>query len=353
MGQPSRAEADAAVASHYLDFAAIDAPIALCSAAGMLQAATGTARSLLRRVSHIEQLPALVPAELWSLLERTAPGEAVEWRSLVAPHDVLGCTRYLATPGAYVLLMRELSAKRLALAEALHRQRIDMTGHLVASIARDIRSSVASMVYSAEFLNVGLTSAGPQVISETMGDIARASQSLQHTLDSLLDYARLGPSVSLPVQLRDVLNRAMASLRGEYGEHTHRLRVDLAPRAERVCGNPLVVEQIFVSLLRNAVEASASPRCVIVTAFPAPAPESPLGAPPGVCIRVWDDGPGIPEDYRRFVFEPFFTTKQGSLGLGLPIARRAAESLAGSLELSDDDAGTCFSLYLPCVEEAP
>jgi signal transduction histidine kinase len=72
-----------------------------------------------------------------------------------------------------------------------------------------------------------------------------------------------------------------------------------------------------------------------------------------VCIRVWDDGPGIPEDYRRFVFEPFFTSKPGSLGLGLSIARRAAESLSGGLELSDDDAGTCFSLYLPCVEEAP
>lgn len=354
MGQLSRAEADASVASHYLDIATIDAPIALCSATGMLQAATGTARSLLRRVSHIEQLPALVPHELWSLLERSAPGVAVEWRSPIAPHDVLGCTRYLATPGAYVLLMRELSAKRLALAELLHRQRTDMTGHLVASIARDIRSSVASMVYSAEFLNVGLTSAGPEIISETMGDIARASKSLQHTLDSLLDYARLGPSVSLPVQLRDVLNRAMASLRGQHGEHSHRLRVDLAPRAERVCGNPIVIEQIFVSLLRNAVEASASPRCMIVTAFPAPAPDSaPLGARPGVCIRVWDDGPGIPDDHRGFVFEPFFTTKQGTLGLGLPIARQAAESLAGSLELSDDDTGTCFSLYLPCVEEAP
>jgi signal transduction histidine kinase len=77
------------------------------------------------------------------------------------------------------------------------------------------------------------------------------------------------------------------------------------------------------------------------------------GAPPGVCIRVWDDGPGIPDDSRRFVFEPFFTSKPGSLGLGLSIARRAAESLSGGLELSDDDAGTCFSLYLPCVEEAP
>ena len=354
MGQPSRAEADASAAPHYLDIATIDAPIALCTANGVLQAATGSARSLLRRLSLIEQLPAAMPPQLWSLLERSAPGEAVEWRSLVAPHEVLGCTRYLATPGAYVLLMREVSAKRRLFSELLHRQRLEIAGHLVAGIARDIRSAVASMVYSAEFLNASGTSAPPEVLSETMGDISRASTSLQATLDALLDYAHLGPSVSLPVQLRDVLNRAMASLRTQYGERAHRVRVDLAPRTELVRGNPIVIEQLFVSLLRNAVEAAEAPRCVIVTAFPTDAPAGVArGVPSGVCIRVWDDGPGIPADHRSFVFEPFFTTKPGSLGLGLSMARQAAESLDGSLELAEDDTGTCFSLYLPCAEETP
>jgi signal transduction histidine kinase len=354
MGQLSQAEADASVAPYYLDIATTDAPIALCTTSGLLQAATGSARSLLRRLSRIEHLPATLPSELWSLLEGSAPGEAVEWRSLAEPHEVLGCTRYLAAPGAYVLLMREMSAKRLLLSDLLHRQRLETTGHLVAGIARDIRSSVASMVYSAEFLNASGRSAPPEVLSETMGDISRASASLQGTLDALLDYAHLGPAVSLPVQLRDVLNRAMASLRGQYGERSHRIRVDLAPRAELVRGNPIVIEQLFVSLLRNAVEAAAAPRCVIVTAFPMAAPPSlSRGVTSGVCIRVWDDGPGIPADHRRFVFEPFFTTKPGSLGLGLAMARQAAESLDGQLELTDDETGTCFSLYLPCAEEIP
>jgi two-component system C4-dicarboxylate transport sensor histidine kinase DctB len=206
------------------------------------------------------------------------------------------------------------------------------------------------MVYSAEFLNVSARSAEPEVLSETVGDISRASASLQQTLDFLLDYARIGPSVSIAVTLRDVLNRAIASLRGQYGERSDRLRVDVAPRAELVRGNPIVIEQIFVSLLRNAVEASATPRCVIVTAFPA---SMPPGKPASICVRVWDDGPGIPLEHRRFVFEPFFTTKQGSLGLGLAIARQAAETLDGSLELTDDDTGTCFTLHLPRAEDVP
>ncbi len=353
MGQPSRAETDACVASFYLDIATVEAPIACCTESGLLQAATSSARALLRRVSQLEELPAQLPPELWGLLERTVPGDAVEWRSPSAPREVLGCTRYTGAPGSYVLLMRDVSSKRLALSELIHRQRVDMTEHLVAGIARDIRGSVASMVYSAEFLNASANVAAPKEISETVHDISRASASLQRTLDSLLDYACIGPSVCVPVQLRDVLNRAVASVRGQYGDRSHRVRIDVAPRAESVRGNPLVVEQIFVNLLRNAVEACAAPCCVIVTAFLAPPPHGALRGAPCVSIRVWDDGPGIPTDHRRFVFDPFFTTKQGSLGLGLAMARKAAESLEGHLELTDDDTGTCFSLYLPRAEEVP
>lgn len=154
--------------------------------------------------------------------------------------------------------------------------------------------------------------------------------------------------------LRESLNRALGSLRMHYRDGQHRVRVDLAPRAEWVRGNPIVIEQIFVSLLLNAVEASAAPRCVIVTAFPALRPLSPsVDGPLHICVRVWDDGPGIPASHRSFVFEPFFSTKQGSPGLGLSLARQAAESMEGSLELTDDDAGTCFSLYLPGCESEP
>jgi signal transduction histidine kinase len=351
MGELSRAQGDASVASRSLDIATVEAPLALCSATGVVQAATAPALALLRRVAAVSSLPSPVPPELWRLLERTVTGEAVEWRPLGMAHEVLGCTRYPAASGGYLLLMREVSSKRLALSERLHRQRLDQTERLVASVARELRSSVASVVYSADFLNGRGEGIEPEVLAETVRDISKASASLQQTLDALLDYAHLGPSVSMRVPLREVLNRALGLLRKHYREGAHRLRVDVAPGAENVRGNPLVIEQIFVNLLLNAVEASAAPRCVIVTAFPGPrGPDEGSAAPPPICIRVWDDGPGILPDHRPFVFDPFFTTKQGSPGLGLMIARQAAESLAGRLELTDDESGTCFSLYLPGVE---
>jgi signal transduction histidine kinase len=354
MGEPSRAEGDALSASRSLDIATVEAPIAVCTANGVLQGATSPALALLRRVSKVDKLPCAVPADLWRLLERTPCGEAIEWRPLGAPHEVLGCTRYPAAPGSYVVLMREISGQRLALSERLQRQRLDETERLVACIARDLRSSVASVVYSADFLSGRGVDIEPGVLSETVRDISKASSSLQQSLDALLDYARLGPTVSVPVQLREVLSRAVGSLRTHYRDGAHRLRMDVAPRAELVRGNPLVIEQIFVSLLLNAVEASAAPRCVIVTAFPALRPLDPhVGTPFYICIRVWDDGPGIPPEHRSVLFDPFFTTKPGSAGLGLSVARKAAESLDGLLELTDDETGTCFSLYLPGYEGGP
>jgi signal transduction histidine kinase len=354
MGEPSRAEDDALVVPHALDIAAVEAPIALCTASGELLGATRPALLLLKRTSHIGELPESVPLDLWRLLERTATGEAVEWRGNAAPHEVLGCSRYPVAPGSFLLLMREVASKRLAQAELLQKQQQAVLERLVSSITRDIRGSVASVVYSADFLKVSGGHLAERVLSETVKDIAKASSSLQQTLDALLDYAQLGPSVSVTVSLRDVLNRALGSLRTHYREGAHRVRMDVAPRAESVRGNPLIIEQILVSLLLNSVEASAAPRCVIITAFPALRPFSTnTSGPLHVCIRVWDDGPGIAPAHPRRVVDHFFSTKQGSAGLGLSLARQAAERMEGTLELTDDDTGTCFSLYLPVAGEQP
>jgi signal transduction histidine kinase len=354
MGEPSRADGDASETSRSLDIATVQAPIAVCTLSGVLLSATPPALELLARASLGEEPLRSVPPELWALLEGAATGEAVEWRPPGSSREVLGCTRYPGAPGTCVLLMREVRTERLEVAERLQRQRLDLTERLVASLARELRGSVASVVYSADFLNGRGTEIEPAVLAETVRDISQASASLQETLDALLDYAHLGPSVSVPVSLREVLHRAIGSLRQYYREGAHRVRMDVAPRAEVVRGNPLVIEQIFVNLLLSAVEAASSSRCVIITAFPATRPSDPhVGTPFYVCVRVWDDGPSISPEHRGFVFDPFFSTKQGRPGLGLALARQAAQSLDGELELADDESGTCFSLYLPGGEGRP
>jgi signal transduction histidine kinase len=296
---------------------------------------------MLRSLRVIESIPAVLPRDLWDRLNAVADGEAVEWPPPEAGR-LLGCTRYPGASGGFLLLMRELSDKRAQLSERLHRQRLESTGRLIASIAHDIRSSVASIVYSADFLDVSGTALNHETLRESVLDICNASRRLQLTVDGLLDFARLGPTISVPVSLPDVLNRAHGLVRSLYREGAHRLHVHVSRDAEWVRGNPIVIEQIFVNLLLNAAEAAPGHRSVVVNART----DEDVGHERRVSVRVHDDGPGVPEALREAIFSPFFTTKAEGSGLGLTSAREAAESQEGDLLLEPSARGACFVVQL-------
>lgn len=73
-----------------------------------------------------------------------------------------------------------------------------------------------------------------------------------------------------------------------------------------------------------------------------------------VLVCVQDDGPGIPVERRDSVFEAFVTSKANGTGLGLTMAREAALSIGGHLQLDEAATGCRFGVVLPVVrtEEA-
>jgi signal transduction histidine kinase len=329
-----------------LRFRDIEAPVALCFRTGEIEAATGQAFELLQRVKVIDGLPAKLPPELWAQLERVTAGEAVEWRPPSDGQSILGCTRY-HVGDRYLLLMKEVSHKHAALSRRLHSQRLEATGRLVASVAHELRNAVASIVYSAELLEMADMNLPAEAIRQTLEEMVAASKQLQSSVDSLLGYARLGPNVSTPVSLREVMTRAQGFLRSSYREGRNKLVVDIAPVADWVQGNTHTIEQIFVNLLLNASEASKTPIHVRVFSDLAPMPHVESREPTHVRVRVWDDGPGVPDAMRQMIFQPFYSTRDQGTGLGLTIAIEAARSLNGTLVLEDRAPGACFAVYLP------
>lgn len=105
-----------------------------------------------------------------------------------------------------------------------------------------------------------------------------------------------------------------------------------------VTGNLLTIEQIFVNLVFNSLEASQRPTAVHVWA---------RVEAQTVRVLVEDDGPGIRADHRHLVFEPMFTTKEHGVGLGLTSARESARSAGGDIQLVRWSQGTAFEVTLP------
>lgn len=103
----------------------------------------------------------------------------------------------------------------------------------------------------------------------------------------------------------------------------------ITPERLSISGDPDLLAQVMLNLVRNAALAGASRVELRVLAT----------RHGGVRIDVADDGPGIPADRREDVFLPFYTTRRDGSGVGLSFARQVALAHGGSIMATDSDLG--------------
>jgi signal transduction histidine kinase len=117
------------------------------------------------------------------------------------------------------------------------------------------------------------------------------------------------------------------------------------PKAPKVLGDRTQLQQVFVNLAVNAIQAMAQVETirrmlVIRTA---------LSDAHTLCCIFEDSGPGIEREHLDHLFDSFFTTKEAGMGLGLPISRSIIEAHGGYIRADNDSAygGARFSVTLP------
>jgi two-component system cell cycle sensor histidine kinase/response regulator CckA len=100
---------------------------------------------------------------------------------------------------------------------------------------------------------------------------------------------------------------------------------------------------VLVNLVTNAAEAAALGGHSVRIALRAQ-----LGDPPGACLEVSDNGPGMDATTRERIFDPFFSTKLTGRGLGLPVSLGLVRAAGGTLEVdSEPGRGTTVRVLLP------
>ena len=107
------------------------------------------------------------------------------------------------------------------------------------------------------------------------------------------------------------------------------LSVRVEPDGAAIDGDPNLLAQVALNLIRNAALAGARKA------------EFRIGGLRGdhVTIEVADDGPGIPVDRREDVFLPFYTTRRDGSGVGLSFARQVALAHGGTIAAGEADIG--------------
>jgi signal transduction histidine kinase len=147
-------------------------------------------------------------------------------------------------------------------------------------------------------------------------------------------------TVAEPVDLAQSLSNTIAVLKAKARSKAVAVSVELEPDLPRVRGFVGELNQIWGNLIDNALDAVPESGRVDVVA----------GRHNGrVCVRIADNGSGIPAEIRDRIFDPFFTTKPAGLGtgLGLDIVRRLVQHNDGTIEVDSAPGRTEFRVSLP------
>jgi len=228
-----------------------------------------------------------------------------------------------------------------------HVSRVAVAGELSGSLAHQLNQPLGAILANAEAAEL-LIDSGAAPLEQLKGILADIRKDDLRARDVIQRLRRLlaRQDASLgSLDLREALHEAQAVLAPEARRRRVTFAFEPAPAPILVRGDRLLIEQVVVNLVLNAMEAVADlpedRRRVALSAFR----EGDVAV-----VVVADRGPGITADHLPHVFESFFTTKPRGLGLGLSIARTLIESMDGTIAVeSEKDAGATFRVRLPVL----
>jgi two-component system NtrC family sensor kinase len=231
-------------------------------------------------------------------------------------------------------------------AQLAHTEKMAAVGTLAAGVAHEVNNPLAGVLTCIE--NMRADPENREMREQYLALIHDGVKRIERTVANLLDFSRprsmrLGPT-SLNQSLTHVLNLVRFQLRKSDVEP----RLELDPRDPRITGDRFQIEQLFLNLVLNALQAMPDGGTLTLRTRRRGGFE---------LAEIGDTGLGIPEAIRERIFDPFFTTReigQGT-GLGLAVSYNIAAAHGGTIEVETTEGeGSLFRVLFPVeADERP
>lgn len=227
-------------------------------------------------------------------------------------------------------------------ARQLHNtEKLAAAGQVAAGLTHELGNALAIIRGSAQFL-LGYPGDRRHANREYLEVIQRSVGAADSIIRELMSFARPREPLLTAMDVTEPLDRACLLLKGEFAKHGVEVVQQYARGLPPIQGDSEQLQQVFLNLLLNAVQAMEDGGMITLRAV--------FDPPEGVRVELMDTGRGIPMEHLDRIFDPFFTTRERGTGLGLSIAYRHVEVHRGRLTVeSEEGRGTRFTVLLPAM----
>lgn len=216
-----------------------------------------------------------------------------------------------------------------------HKERLALIGEMSATIAHEIRNPLGGIRGFASFLEQDLPADDPR--QRFVKKIMQGIQTLEHTINDLLEYAR---PIVLKQEIKPLCEVIRASLEFlTYDKKNISILVECPPEI-KIYADINRIKQVFTNIIMNSIQSISSRGEIRIKG----AMENKF-----VRIEIQDNGCGIKPEVLPKIFSPFFSTKERGTGLGLALCAKIVEAHGGQIKAeSTVGKGTTIIIWLPC-----
>jgi len=245
-------------------------------------------------------------------------------------------------------VIRDISERKKVEAALQRTEQLKMVGEWAASLAHEIKNPLAGIKGSVEVLLQE-----PNISEEDRSIVAKAVEEIKRIellIKSLLNFAKPPQLQLMLTDVNELLDKTIAfSLKhpslSSNAQHPIKVMRNFDSKLPETMADPMQLQQVFLNLMLNAVEAMPDGGTLEVkTAY-----DDALNS---ITVAIADTGKGIDPATLNQIFQPFFTTKRKGSGLGLAITRRLIEEHGGNIDVeSTPDRGSVFKASFQVLQK--
>ena len=231
----------------------------------------------------------------------------------------------------------------------LFTSRMMSVGEMAATLAHELNQPLAAIV---NYLNGSLRlvdqAGGPAQVERALQAARTQAEHAAAVISRVREFVRAREPRRDAQDVHAMAATVLELLRLEAERQQLRIDTALSPSLPPVYADRVMVEQVLLNLVKNAIEAMRG----IPVAQRELRVEGRVNLDGEVEIRVCDRGTGLSSAEQDQLFSPFFTTKNDGLGIGLAICRSIIEYHKGRLFFEPrEGGGSVFGFTLPHYEE--